>query len=116
MLCHMEQLGKSLKPKELKVSLVFDEMAIRRHLDYNRALDCINGLTTKGEVANQAMVLMARGVASRWKQVSRNIIPYCYKKGYILWERHIVNADLFGKDLESRHINIAYTSSAHFRP
>ena len=58
------------KPSELAVSLVFDEMAIRKHFDYSQALDRIDGLVAKGEVANQAVVLMTGGVASKWKQVS----------------------------------------------
>ena len=66
----MAQLAKTMKPSELAVSLVFDEMAIKKHMDYNPVLDRIDGLTAEGEVANQAMVLMARGVASKWKQVS----------------------------------------------
>ncbi|KAL2096930.1 hypothetical protein ACEWY4_006137 [Coilia grayii] len=64
----MAPLAKSMKPSELAVSIVFDEMATKKHLDYNKALDKIDGLTSKGKVANQAMVLMARGVASKWKQ------------------------------------------------
>lgn len=66
----MALLAKSMKPSELAFSIVFDEMAIKKHLDYNKALDRIDVLTTKGETANQAMVLMARGLASKWKQVS----------------------------------------------
>ena len=62
---HMKNMVKRLKPSELVASLVFDEMAIKKHLDYNKALDAIYGLTPKGQVANQAMVLMARGVASK---------------------------------------------------
>lgn len=70
----MEQLAKTMKPCELAVSLVFDEMAIKKHLDLNVTLDRIDGLTPKGQVANQVMALMARGVASKWKQVNLRLL------------------------------------------
>lgn len=70
----MAEIATKMKPSERVVSLVFDEMSIKKHLDYSKARDTIDGLTPKGEVANQAMVLMARGAASKWKQVSRQSI------------------------------------------
>ena len=42
----MALLAKSMKPSELAVSIVFDEMATKKHLDYNKALDKIDGLTS----------------------------------------------------------------------
>lgn len=65
----MALLATTMTPPELCVSITFDEMAIKKHVNFNKATDRIEGLTTNGHVANQAMVLMARGVASKWKQV-----------------------------------------------
>ena len=71
----MAHLAKGMSPTERAVSLAFDEMAIQKHLDYDAFRDKIDGLTNEGEVANQVMVLMARGVASK--------LHCCIKKCYL---------------------------------
>ena len=70
----MAQLAKTVKPSELAVSLVFDEMAIKKHLDYSQALDRIDGLMAKGEVANQS-----RGIDD-WRSELISFILYCLEQ------------------------------------
>ena len=54
--------------------LVFDEMAIKTKLSYNKKGDCIEGFENLGSlghtqyVANHALAFMVRGLASKWKQ------------------------------------------------
>ena len=60
---------RTMSESERMCSLVIDEMAIKKHLDYNRGRDAIDGLTKDGSLASQAMVFMARGITSKWKQV-----------------------------------------------
>ena len=54
-------------------SIVLDEMSIKNQVEYNRRLDSIEGLTTTGETATQAMVFMVRAISGKWKQVVNNI-------------------------------------------
>lgn len=56
------------------VSLVFDEMAIKSALVYNKGLDMIEGFENLGElgttkyIADHALVYMVRGLYKKWKQ------------------------------------------------
>lgn len=58
--------------------LIFDEMAIKRCLEYSRKIDFVEGFEDLGEFgrrpvpANQVLVLMIRGIYSKWK------IPIAY--------------------------------------
>ena len=54
-------------------SIVLDEMSIKNQVEYNRRFDSIDGLTTNGETAKQAMVFMVRAISGKWKQVINNI-------------------------------------------
>lgn len=54
-------------------TLIFDEMAIKRQFDYNKKTDVIYGVSTSGNAAKQAMVLMTRGILGKWKQASYNL-------------------------------------------
>lgn len=58
--------------------LLFDEMAIKKNLDYNKSLDLIEGFEDLGErrsvqYASEAMVFMATGIMNKWK------LPLGYK-------------------------------------
>ncbi len=55
--------------RERMCSLVLDELAIKGDLDYNQRNDSIDGLTADGSKARQAMVVMARAINGKWKQV-----------------------------------------------
>ena len=64
----------TLKPIDKQCVLVFDEMAIKTQLLYNKKGDCIEGFENLGSlghtqyVANHALAFMVRGLASKWKQ------------------------------------------------
>lgn len=57
----------SMTAAERMCTVVFDEMAIKRHFDYDAKNDGIYGASPTGE----AMVLMVRGILGKWKQVRR---------------------------------------------
>ncbi|XP_045477880.1 uncharacterized protein LOC123683025 [Harmonia axyridis] len=63
----------SMMPREKKCILMFDEMSIKRNIDYNKHTDMIEGFEDLGEFgrksspASQALVLMIRGIYSTWK-------------------------------------------------
>ncbi|KAG1674653.1 hypothetical protein GQR58_015022 [Nymphon striatum] len=60
--------------KDKAVSLVFDEMAIKEHLQYGTLGDTIEGFEDFGQlgkskyIANHALVFMIRGLCRKWKQ------------------------------------------------
>lgn len=70
--------SETMTLREKKCVLLFDEMAIKRRLEFSRRGDLIEGFEDLGEhgrkavASKQAMVLMARGVYSDWK------IPIAY--------------------------------------
>lgn len=55
-------------------TLILDEMAIKKHLSYNKKADIIEGFQDHGlqgrthEVANKALVFMLSGLRRKWKQ------------------------------------------------
>lgn len=61
---------------ERMCALVLDEMTVKAHLDYNIRLDSIDGLTSSGRPATQAMVFMARGICAKWKQVCTTVVTH----------------------------------------
>jgi hypothetical protein len=70
----LQRKVKILKPIDQQCVLIFDEMAIKTHLSYNRNGDYIEGFEDFGSigqtqyVANHALAFMVRGLASKWKQ------------------------------------------------
>lgn len=70
------QLGETLKKypeKERVCTLAFDEMALRKHVQYNAHSDCIEGLEDygscrTGEFAKFALVFMVQGIVHPFKQ------------------------------------------------
>ena len=64
----------TLQPVDKQCVLVFDEMAIKTQLVYNKKGDCIEGFENLGSlghtqyIANHALAFMVRGLASKWKQ------------------------------------------------
>jgi hypothetical protein len=65
---------KDLQKRDRQCSLVFDEMSTKCQLNYNKSLDKIIGHTADGELANEALVFMIRGLSMKWKQA----IAYFY--------------------------------------
>lgn len=67
---HVDQLNE----RDKVCSLIFDEMSIREHLQYNRSTDRIDGYEDIGHkgrtrrIANHALVFMVRGLFRKWKQ------------------------------------------------
>ena len=77
--------ARNLNENDKQVVLVFDEMAVKTGLSYDKSEDCIAGVEDFGELgktkllADQALVFMVRGLASKWKQC----IGYFYSSGPI---------------------------------
>ena len=73
---HMSEISKLC-------SLSFDEMSIKTGLRYDCVNDCFVGLEDYGDgcrgkgLANQALVVMIRGLTSNWKQA----LGYCFAAG-----------------------------------
>lgn len=70
--------AESLSKAETICIVMFDEMSIKRHLDYSEKLDIFEGIADLGNLgrtpvpASQALVIMIRGIYSAWK------IPLAY--------------------------------------
>jgi hypothetical protein len=64
--------GKSLSPMARVCVVTFDEMSLRKEIKYNEAKDNVSGLVELPDklptACNEALVVMARGLASSWKQ------------------------------------------------
>lgn len=65
--------GQEMEPHEKLVLVCFDEMSIQEKLEFNDALDVIEGVEDLGswgrtkQHAKKALVIMARGLISSWK-------------------------------------------------
>lgn len=71
----LEAMQKKManQPESMKlVSLAIDEMAIKEGISYDKRDDIIEGFswgaTQNNELANHALVFMARGITNNWKQ------------------------------------------------
>ncbi len=70
----MQRKAAKLQDSERVCALVLDEMSLKAGLTYCKANDSIVGFENFGElgssskIANHALVLMARGIQSKWKQ------------------------------------------------
>jgi len=68
----------SMKESDKKCSILFDEVAIMKHIEYNKSLDLIEGFEDMGvlgrfpKYAKHALIIMVRGLYSNWK------FPLCY--------------------------------------
>lgn len=64
---------ETMTSKQKECALLFDEMAIKQFLEYNKFTDVIEGVQDLGELgrgpglAKQALVIMLRGLYSNWK-------------------------------------------------
>lgn len=64
---------ETMTSKQKECTLLFDEMAIKKFLEYNKYTDVIEGVQDLGELgrgpglAKQALVIMLRGLYSNWK-------------------------------------------------
>lgn len=85
---HLGRCLATLKEEERMCSLVFDEMSIREHVQYNFSFDGIDGIVDlgdlgrKGKIANHALIFMAQGVVGKWKQP----VAYYFTQGNICSE------------------------------
>lgn len=71
-LCKLK--AASMEDSEKQCVLLFDEMQIKKHLEYNSTLDLIEGFEDLGEplgrrakIASHASVFMIRGLLNTWK-------------------------------------------------
>jgi hypothetical protein len=70
----MKQKGSKMTDSERVCALVFDEISLKTSVSYDCKTDCIVGyenfgqLGSTGKLANHALVLMARGLLTKWKQ------------------------------------------------
>lgn len=76
--------AKSLNLLAKYCIITLDEMSLRQEMTYNPSRDEVEGLVDLGQKesapCNQALVFMARGIATKWKQplsfhFSRNAAP-----------------------------------------
>lgn len=69
----IHHLTSSLDTKERDCVLVWDEMAIKELIEYDKGTDGLEGIQNLGsqgkslDVANEALVFMAQGINSKWK-------------------------------------------------
>ncbi|CAG4960582.1 unnamed protein product [Parnassius apollo] len=70
----IKDITKNREPEENLCILAFDEMSIRKHLQYNSKQDVIDGYQDHGnqgrtmEPATHALLFMAIGIRKKWKQ------------------------------------------------
>ena len=69
----LEKKIENFEHRDKLCTLIFDEMAIQPHLDYNKHQDYVVGLEDDGsqrteKIADHVMVFMLRGIFKRWKQ------------------------------------------------
>lgn len=55
-MAHIKVKTTTMAEADKICSIVLDEMSIKNQAEYNQQLDSIEGLTTTGETATQAMV------------------------------------------------------------
>ena len=53
---------------EWNCSLVFDEMSLKQHLDFDKYSVKVIRIQSNGKPVNQVLVLMVRGLSTKWKQ------------------------------------------------
>ena len=56
--------AETMKPNDRDISCVIDEMSLKHHLEYDRNSDIVYGMKN-GKLLNQALVIMARGLANK---------------------------------------------------
>lgn len=69
----LKKRAKRMKPDDRLCCLLFDEMSLTPHFDYNKKSDRIiglvdNGITTQNKIADHALVVMIRGIFKNYKQ------------------------------------------------
>lgn len=70
---NLSQKSEAMLQWEKKCILLFDEMSLKKAIEYNRKMDVIEGFEDLGQLgrrpvpAKQALVLMIRGIYSQWK-------------------------------------------------
>lgn len=102
-LAQIKAKTKEMAEAERMCSLVLDEMSIKPHTDYNRRLDSVDGLTSDGRPATQAMVFMARAISGKWKQV----VKQCRQKNSDVIHNIKIKAAV-GKTKNTAHTTAIY--------
>lgn len=75
---HLKTRVAKLKEIDKYCSLIFDEISLEPGVQYNKQLDCIEGIVDYGtdhreiKFADHALVFMIRGLFKKWKQ------PICF--------------------------------------
>lgn len=69
----LKSVADRMSPHKKLCVLMFDEVALTPHFDYNRRVDAIsgfvnNGTTSKKQIADHALVFMMRGIQKNYKQ------------------------------------------------
>ncbi|CAH0717089.1 unnamed protein product, partial [Brenthis ino] len=69
----LKKRAKRMKPDDRLCCLLFDEMALTPHFDYNKKSDRIiglvdNGISTQNKIADHVLVVMIRGIFKNYKQ------------------------------------------------
>lgn len=73
-----------LPHRDCQCSLVFDEMAVKCTLTYDKYHDKIIGFSHDGQLANEVRVFMIRGLRMKWKQAV----------GYFFYTQHCCYSQL----------------------
>lgn len=75
MFASLANMAKKHSNTDNLCTLIFDEMAIRKHLSYNSKTDNIDGYQDHGlqgrttQIASHALVFMVAGIRKKWKQL-----------------------------------------------
>ena len=64
----LEMRVDTMTKLEQNCSLVFDEISLKQHLDFDKYSDKAIGIQSNGKQVNQVLVLMVRGLSTKWKQ------------------------------------------------
>ena len=104
----IKQRVEALQPSARVCTLIMDEISLKANLYYDCSKDCIIGFEdfgdgqTSGQVANSALVLMVRGLISKWKQpVAYYLANESVRSGHL---RTIISKALF--HLEEMGLNV----------
>lgn len=68
LLKNLKLVVKNFKEKEKLCMLMFDEISISPHIEYNKVSDVIVGLDDNGQICDHVLVFMVREVTRKWKQ------------------------------------------------
>lgn len=73
---NLKETVRTLKSKEKLCTIIFDEISLMPHLEYNKIDDEIVGIENN-QIMDHALVFMVRGITRKWKQT----VCYSFCKG-----------------------------------